>query len=145
MKNTMTVTYLSIAGLLLLAIGGAILIAPHAFHGSNGISLGKNPNLLSEVRAPGGLLSISSIVILIAVFRTQLRSTAVKLSVLVYGSFGAARLVSIAFDGTPSPAIVGATVLELIVALLGLVILWQARAANIALPDRSLVDTPAAP
>ncbi len=144
MKNTMTVIYLVIAGLLLLAIGGGILLAPHAFHGSNGITLGNNPNLLSEIRAPGGLLASSGIVILIGAFRMQLRSRALQLSVLVYGSFGTARLASMVLDGMPSPAIVGATLLELVVALFGLVILWRARAANIAVPDRSLADASAA-
>ena len=44
MKNTTTVVYLVIAGFLLLAIGGAILLAPHAFHGGNGIPLGDTPS-----------------------------------------------------------------------------------------------------
>ena len=124
MKNTMTVTYLAVGGLLLLAIGSAILLAPHAFHGSNGIARGEDPNLLSEIRAPGGLLAVSSLVILSGALRTQLRSRTVQLCVLVYGSFSVARLASMALDGTPATSIVGATVLELIVALVGLA-LWQ--------------------
>ena len=145
MKNTTTVIYLVIAGLLLLAIGGAILLAPDAFHGSNGITLGGNPNLLSEIRAPGGFLASSGIVILIGAFRSQRRSRAVQLSVLVYGSFGVARLVSMALDGMPSPSIVGATVLEWIVAIIGLVILWRWRAANTAVTAQPLGDAPAVP
>ena len=62
MKNTTTVIYLVISALLLLTIGSAILLAPHAFHGGNGIILGDDPNLLSEVRAPGGLLAASGVV-----------------------------------------------------------------------------------
>ena len=127
MKNTMTVIYLVIAGLLLLAIGSAILLAPHAFHGSNGIALGKNPDLLSEIRAPGGLLASSGIVILIGAIRRQLRSRSVQLTTLVYGSYGVARLPSMALDGMPSSLIVGVTALELIVALVGLAILWKRR------------------
>ena len=128
MKNTMTVIYLVIAGLLLLAIGGAILLAPHAFHGSNGIILGDNPNLLSEIRAPGGLLAASGIMILASAIRVRLRASAVQLTTLVYGSFGLARLVSMALDGMPSNSIVGATVLELVVASIGSALLLQARA-----------------
>ncbi len=130
MKNTMVVIYLAISGLLLLAIGCAILLAPHAFHGSNGITLDLNPNLLSEIRAPGGLLASSGIVILIGAFRRQYRSQAVQLAALVYGSFGVARLVSIALDGVPSSSIVGATALELIVAFIGIVMLMRSRAAT---------------
>ena len=128
MKNTTTVIYLVISGLLLLVIGAAILLAPHAFHGSNGIALGDNPNLLSEIRAPGGLLAASGIIILIGGFRPLLRSQAVRLTTLVYGSFGVARLISMALDGMPSNSIVGATVLELIVASIGLALLLQTRA-----------------
>ena len=128
MKNTMTVIYLVIAGLLLLAIGGAILLAPHAFHGSNGNVLGDNQHLLSEIHAPGGLLAASGIIILISGVRPLLRSRAVRLTTLVYGSFGVARLISMALDGMPSNSIVGATVLELIVASIGLALLLQTRA-----------------
>ncbi|MDJ0712386.1 MAG: DUF4345 domain-containing protein [Woeseiaceae bacterium] len=128
MKNTMTVIYLVIAGLLLLTIGSAILLVPHAFHGSNGIVLGDNPNLLSEIRAPGGLLAASGAMILVGAFRVRLRASAVQLTTLVYGSFGLARLVSMALDGMPSNSIVGATVLEFVVASIGLVLLLQTRA-----------------
>ena len=128
MKNTTTVIYLLIAGLLLLTIGSAILLVPHAFHGSNGIILGDNPNLLSEIRAPGGLLAASGIMILASAIRVRLRASAVQLTTLVYGSFGLARLVSMALDGMPSNSIVGATVLELVVASIGSALLLQARA-----------------
>ncbi len=128
MKATTTVIYLVISGLLLLVIGAAILLAPHAFHGSNGIALGDNPNLLSEIRAPGGLLAASGIIILVGGFRPLLRSQAVQLTTLVYGSFGVARLMSIAMDGMPSDSIVGATVLEFVVASIGLALLLQSRA-----------------
>lgn len=105
MKNVMTTIYLIVAGLMLLAIGGAILLVPHLFHGSNGIALGNDPNLLSEIRAPGGLLACGGITILIGAFRKQLRSLATTLSILVYGSFGVSRLVSIGLDGMPSSSI----------------------------------------
>ena len=142
MKNTMTVIYLAIAGLLLLAIGGAILLAPHAFHGSNGTILGGNPNLLSEIRAPGGLLAASAIIILAGTFRTKMRVPAVQLTTLVYGSFGLARLVSMALDGVPSSSIVAATSLELIVAVVGLFILRRARVQHTE--SRSFAAAPAA-
>ncbi len=142
MKNSLTVLYLVIAGLLLLVIGGALVFAPHSFHGSNGVALGDNPNLLSEIRAPGGLLACSGIIILIGAIRRQLRSLAVQLTTLVYGSFGLARLVSIAIDGMPSSSIIAATVLELVVAFVGLAILWRWRTEYAA--DRCLAAAPAA-
>lgn len=120
-----TVIFLFLTGLLLLAIGGTILLAPHAFHAGNGIVLGDDPSLLSEIRAPGGLLVGSAILVLIGTLRRDMRSLAVLLTVLVYGSFGLARLVGLALDGMPSNGIVGATAIELAIAALALVILVQ--------------------
>lgn len=129
MKDSITTIYLAIAGLLLLAIGGAILLAPHAFHGSNGIELGNNPTMLSEIRAPGGLLAGAAILALISVFRLGLRAFTTPLMVLIYGSFGLARLLSIMQDGMPAGSIIGATILELVVAAIGIAILWRQRNA----------------
>lgn len=123
MKSRLTFVFLFIAGLLLLAIGGTILLAPHALHAGNGIVLGNDPNLLSEIRAPGGLLVGSAVLILLGVFRPSLRSLAVMLTVLVYGSFGLARLLGLALDGMPATGIVAATVIELVVATIGVMML----------------------
>ena len=131
MKNWLTPLFLLLSGLSLLAIGGGILLAPHALHANNGIVLGNDPSLLSEIRAPGGLLTVSSILILTGLFRRSLRSLATLLTVLVYGSFGLARLLSVAVDGTPSNGLVGATAIELIVAALGLVILCRTEESSI--------------
>lgn len=126
MKNRLTTVFLFISGLLLLVIGGSILLIPQAFHlVGNGIVLGDDPNLLSEIRAPGGLLAGSAVLILIGAFRSNLRSLAVVLTVLVYGSFGLARLLSLTFDGMPSAGLVVATVIELVVAAIGLMIFWR--------------------
>ena len=136
MRHWTTIIYLVIAGLLLLAIGGAILLVPDAFHGSNGITLDANPNLLSEIRAPGALLAGSGIFILLGALRKSQRPNAVQLSVLVYGTFGLARLLSIALDGMPSSSIVGAAVLELSVAFVGLAIVWGRRAPAAGLAEQ---------
>ena len=123
MKSRLTFVFLFIAGLLLLVIGGTLLLAPHAFHASNGIMLGHDPNLLSEIRAPGGLLVGSAVFILIGALRPDRQWLALMLTVLVYGSFGLARLLGLALDGTPATGIVAATVIELVVAALGLLML----------------------
>lgn len=128
MKKTIFRVYFVIAGLLLFAIGTAILFAPTAFHAANGVALGSsNPNLLSEIRAPGALLAGSGILVLMGAFRQARRSQAAQLSLLVFGTFGVARLVSIVLDGIPSASLLGATVLELSMASVGLLILLQRR------------------
>ena len=118
-----TFIFLTVSGLLLLVIGSTILLIPHAFYASDGIVLGQDPSLLSEIRAPGGLLFTSGLLILIGVFRPTLRSLALMLTVIVYGSFGLSRLLSLYLDGTPSNSLVIAMVVELVVAGIGLVML----------------------
>ncbi len=131
----LTVIFLSLSGLLLLAIGGTILITPHAFYASDGIMLGSDPSLLSEIRAPGGFLTGSGLCILTGTFRNHLRSLAVLLTVLVYGSFGLSRLLSLVLDGMPSDSLVIATIIEVAVAAIGLIILYR-------LPGNSLSAAP---
>ncbi len=140
MKNSIGTIYLTLAGLLLLTIGGAVLFAPHAFHASNGIDLGNNPTMLSEIRAPGGLLAVVAMLALISVVRHRLRAFTLPLLVLVYGSYGLARVVSMVQDGMPASSIVGAAFIELIVAIIGIAIIWRQRATD----DLSLA-VPAAP
>ena len=127
MNHRFTLIFLFLSGLLLLAIGGAILLAPHAFHASNGIVLGNDASLLSEIRAPGGLLAASGIIILLGSLRRSLRSQATILTVLVYGSFGLARLLGLALDGLPSNGLVASTAIELVVAAVGILILSRSR------------------
>ena len=123
MKNSLTIIFLSLSGLLLLAIGGAILFMPQAFYAYDGILLGNDPSLLSEIRASGGLLTGSSFVLLLGAVRSSLRSRAVALSVIVYGSFGLARLLGLAIDGAPSDNLLMAISIELVLASLGLLLL----------------------
>ena len=139
MRNLPTIIYLAVAGLLLVAIGTGILFVPHAFHGSNGIVLGDNPNVLSETRAPGAMLLAGGLVALAALLRPTFRYSATQLSVLVYGSFGLARIVSIALDGIPSMSIVAACGLELAVAVIGVWLLATRRPTE-SVPS-SIADT----
>ncbi|MEM8993774.1 MAG: DUF4345 domain-containing protein [Acidobacteriota bacterium] len=130
--------FLLLSGLLLLGIGGGILLMPQAFHASNGIVLGSDPSLLSEVRAPGGLLAASAVVILLGVFRSSSRPLAMTLSILVYGSFGLARLLAFALDGLPSTGLVAATTIELTVAVVGLVLVRRSHPASAGADPRPL-------
>ncbi len=121
--KSLKIIFLSVSGLLLVTIGGTILLVPHAFYASDGIMLGHDPSLLSEIRAPGGLLVASGLFILTGVLRSTVRSPALMLTVLVYGSFGLSRLVGFFLDGMPSNSLVIATAVELFMAGMGLVML----------------------
>jgi len=133
-----TSIFLTVSGLLLLVIGSTILLIPHTFYASDGIVLGNDPSLLSEIRAPGGLLVISGSLILIGVFRPTLRSLALMLTVLVYGSFGLSRLLSFYLDGMPSHGLMIAMVVELVVAGIGLVMLSRQPSVQPQLPTKVL-------
>ena len=104
---------LGASGVILLLVGAATLLQPHAFFASEGIRLGNAPGLLSEIRAPGGLLIGCAISILLGAFRQTLTQTPLMLSAIVYGSFGLSRLLSIGLDGLPSASLMGATAVEL--------------------------------
>ena len=136
----LTIVFLSVSGLLLLAIGGAILLVPHVFYASDGIVLGSDPSLLSEIRAPGGLLATSALLILAGTFRPNMRSLSVTLTVLIYGSFGLSRLVSLTLDGRPSDSLAIATVVELVVSAMGLIILF--RQSGTRQPDEDSTQLP---
>ena len=45
------------SGLVASAVGGGILLAPHAFHASAGIHIAEDVNLINEMRAAGGAQS----------------------------------------------------------------------------------------
>ncbi|MEM8602938.1 MAG: DUF4345 domain-containing protein [Cyanobacteria bacterium P01_H01_bin.121] len=139
--TVLTVIFLAVSGLLLLVIGSTILLVPHTFYAGDGIVLGDDPSLLSEIRAPGGLLATSALLILAGALRSGWRyglrpgqrSLALTLTVLVYGSFGLARLLSLALDGVPSTELVVAAMIELSVAGMGLVLIcgWSRAAATL--------------
>ena len=120
MRNRLTIIFLAGAALLLALIGGAILVNPMAFHATNGIEIENDASLLSEIRAPGALLLGCAVVISAGAFRPIWRSSAILLTVVVYGSFAVARLLSLALDGMPAPGIMAAGILEGVVASFGL-------------------------
>ncbi|MGK4007074.1 DUF4345 domain-containing protein [Sorangium sp. So ce1036] len=111
-----TVTLL-IAGLVLLGIGGATLLAPAAFHATSGIELGDSRSLLSETRAAGGSLLGSGVLIMLGAFASRLAFTATIVGAVTYVSYGLSRLLSMAVDGMPAQALVLATVVELVLGL----------------------------
>ena len=125
MKSSLTITFLFLSGLLLLTVGSAILLVPHVFYANDGILLGNDPSLLSEIRASGGLLTGGALLILTGAVRPTLRLLAMTINILIYGSFGLSRLLGLAMDGMPSSSLLMATVVELTVACIGLIILYR--------------------
>jgi len=118
MKNSSILkTVLFVSGLIAIGVGGAILIAPGTFYATNGIELGDNSSLLSEVRASGGALLSIGVLIMLGAFVAKLTFTSVVVSSLFYLSYGLSRILSMAVDGMPAQGIVQAAALELAIGL----------------------------
>jgi hypothetical protein len=120
---------LGLSGLTALTIGAFILFAPHAFYASYGITLGEDANLLSELRAPGAGLAAFGLLMLLSIRRHAVLPVGMAVALTVFIAFPAGRLVGLAVDGMPSGSVIGALVVELIIAALCLAAfrrrLWQ--------------------
>ena len=116
---------LGIAGVTALAIGGFITITPHAFYNSYGIALGADPNLLSELRAPGANLAALGAIILAGIVRPAWARVSAVVALTVFLAFPAGRIISLAVDGIPSGSVVGALVIEVVIGALCLAAFWR--------------------
>lgn len=132
---------LGLSGLTALTIGAFILFAPHAFYASYGITLTQDASLLSELRAPGAGLAGFGLLMLLGIWRHRILPVAIAVALTVFIAFPAGRLVGLAVDGMPSGSVVGALVVELVIAALCLAAfrkrLWHpARGLSGAQPAR---------
>lgn len=123
MKRYLTKTFLGAAGGLLIAIGAGVLFQPEAFSAANGVVLSDDASQLSEVRAPGGLLLVNGLILLLAVGRDRFTGMGLILTAVVYGTYGLSRLVGLALDGVPSQPLMQAMVIELAVAAIAMILL----------------------
>ena len=109
---------LGIGGVTALAIGTMITLAPHAFYASYGITLGQNPNLLNELRAPGAGLAVFGTLMLAGIVRAAMAPIALAVALTVFLAFPVGRIVGIVMDGMPSGSVIGALAFEIIIAAL---------------------------
>ncbi|MXQ08354.1 DUF4345 domain-containing protein [Alphaproteobacteria bacterium GH1-50] len=109
---------LGTSGLTAIGIGAMILLVPHAFYASYGISLPANPSLLSELRAPAAGLTVLGVLMLSGIFRPAMVQIALATALTVFIAFPVGRFVSAAADGAPSSGIVGALLFEIAIAAL---------------------------
>lgn len=120
---------LGLSGLTALTIGASILFVPHAFYASYGIRLGDDANLLSELRAPGAGLAGFGLLMLLGIWRQAALPVSLAATLTVFIAFPVGRLVGLIADGMPSGNVIGALVVELILAALCLAAfrrrLWQ--------------------
>jgi hypothetical protein len=130
-KNIFVKVLLIISGSIGIWVGYSLLFSTVAFEATAGINLGKDINLLSELRAPSGLLLVGGILIILGAFYSKLTFTSILLSCLIYLSYGFSRLVSIIFDGFPSESLQIALIAEFLVGLISLFVLIRFKSKQI--------------
>lgn len=109
---------LGISGVTALGIGGIILAAPQAFYASYDITLGNDASLLSELRAPATGLAALGVLMLAGIRRQAWARMSIVAALIVFLAFPAGRLVGLVVDGMPSGGILGALIVELLIAAL---------------------------
>ncbi|MFT5822231.1 MAG: hypothetical protein ACI8ZM_003487 [Crocinitomix sp.] len=120
MKNSKVLkVILFISGLLLTIIGGAILFMPIEFFARSGVVLDNDVSLLNNVRSSGGIVMASGILILLGSFVKRLAFTSTVISTLIFLSWGISRAIAMAIDGIPADALIKATIVEIVIGLVG--------------------------
>ena len=104
---------LGLSGAIGVAVGAASLMAPVWFHGTSGIHLDPQVELLNEMRATGGSLVAIGALILSGAFWQSLTRTSAIVATVVYVSYGLSRALAIGMDGRPSGTLILVMVLEL--------------------------------
>ncbi len=126
MKNSVTTKiFLAFSGLIAIGIGSGLLFAPVEFEASAGVILGEDINLLSEMRASGGAILATGILIILGALIPKLAYLSVVLSSLMYLSYGASRIFGMMVDGMPNNSIVAATTAEIIIGLISILVLLK--------------------
>ncbi len=131
-QEVLCVVILLFAGATAAVIGGFIIAAPALFYSTYGITLGHDVSLLNELRAPAGALFASGLFIASGAVVKRLRFASAVVATLLYLSYGAARLLSIAIDGPPAGGLVQAAIIELLIGVGAVYVLVRAENASLA-------------
>ena len=120
-------TIFFLLGLPLIVDGIWRLTMPVAYYDFNGLILGSDVGMLSEARGAGGMILISGILILLGAFLAKLRFTSTVLSILVFLSFGFARLLGIVMDGMPGEKLIQGIIGEFVMGSIGVFVFLKYR------------------
>ena len=128
MKNAKLVKLaLSLSGVTAIAIGGAILLVPAAFYATYGIELGSDANLGSDIRASGGALLTTGLLMLAGLVVPRFTFASIVIAAAVFLSYGLSRLAGVAMDGWPDSGLIWAGAFELAIAVVSLLALSRYR------------------
>ncbi len=130
MSKSLTRAALAGSGVILGAVGSSIMFAPQIFLATSEAIVEHDPNLLSEVTAPSGLLVVAGAFMMLSALKLHFANLGLICGSIVYGTYGLSRLISMQLHGVPSDTLVFVTWFELGIAalLLGLSLKsWQAK------------------
>lgn len=116
MTGVFTKSVLVASGALLGVIGGSLVIAPQAFLEMSHVIIDSDPGLLSELSAPAGLLILASALMIMGAIKERFTNIALTAGAAIYGSYAVGRLLSMLLHGLPSSSLILATLIELVVA-----------------------------
>ena len=114
---------LHLNGWVAVLIGSFIVINPVSMLASYGLQSDLSAALLSELRAPGGLLIVCGLAIVQSTLSADSMRRGLILSVMLYGSYGSVRVLGIVIDGMPATGILMATAIELILCVVSIITL----------------------
>ena len=106
------------------------MFAPKAFLETSHVFIDHDPGLFSELTAPSGLLTIAGAFMMFAAIKFRFANLALSIGAIVYGSYGLCRLISMAFHGLPSESLIAATLIELSIAAVLIVLRLTAPATR---------------
>lgn len=121
---------LHLNGWVAVLIGSFIILNPVGMLSSYGLQSDLSAGLLSELRAPGGLLFACGLTIVFCASRPATAHIGLLLSIMVYGSYGSVRVLSILLDGLPALEIQLATAIEVGLCALSAVSFYNIQARN---------------
>lgn len=127
MKQPWVLIAITGLSLILLTFGIIITFDPHTLYAGNQVSLSHDPNILSEIRAPGGLILLSGLFLGLSLILPRLRTLALTTASLLYFGYGMGRVVSIILDGPPSALLLSAMAAEFILGLISISVLIACR------------------
>ena len=126
-KSKILKSIIFISGLIGVYVGIEILFMPVSFYATSGIHLGENVSLLNEMRAPGGALLASGLLIILGGFWERLAFTSIVLATLLYLSYGLSRMYSMVIDGAPAEILVYVAIAEILVGSVCAIALFKYR------------------
>lgn len=101
------------SGAILGLIGSALIVSPKSFLETSGIMVERDAGLMSELTAPAGTLLVTGALMILCAIRQRFADAGLVAGAIVYGTYGAGRLVSMVLHGMPSQSLITATLIEL--------------------------------